>query len=209
MTFRLRLGARLTLALVLGCVAPQELIIAAEKVLVDHDDSYLYRLPYADEVSYAVIQGWGSPLSHTGPEHYAVDFRMPIGTAVHAAREGIVVAIEQMHERGCWSSGCARFANYVAIRHTDGTIGEYFHLKKNGVLVGLGDSVARGQLIAHSGNTGYSNTPHLHFGVYTTTTDGRRRSIDIRFVTSSGIVNRPRSGSHYRTANSRLSVSAR
>jgi murein DD-endopeptidase MepM/ murein hydrolase activator NlpD len=104
---------------------------------------------------------------------------------------------------------CTQLANYVAIRHSDGTIGEYFHLQKDGVLVGRGEAIVRGQQIAFSGNTGYSNVPHLHFGVYTTTTDGGRRSIDIRFVTSTGILVRPRSGSRYRTASSRLSVSAR
>ncbi len=209
MTFRLRIGAQAVLALSLVSVCLQSRILAAERALVDHDDSYLYRLPYADEVSYAVLQGWGSPLSHTGREHYTIDFRMPEGTPVHAAREGVVIAVEQVNEHGCWSSHCARFANYVAIRHSDGTIGEYFHLQKDGVLVAEGETVRRGQQIAFSGNTGYSNAPHLHFGVYTTTTDGRRHSIDIRFVTSTGIVNRPRSGSHYRTASSRLSVSAR
>ncbi|MGD8324698.1 MAG: peptidoglycan DD-metalloendopeptidase family protein, partial [Gammaproteobacteria bacterium] len=144
MTFRLRFraGARLALLLVGAWVCAST--TASEFVLVDHDDSYLYRLPYADEVSYAVIQSWGSPLSHTGTEHYTVDFGMPEGTPVHAAREGVVVAVEETHERGCWSTGCAQLANYVAIRHSDGTIGEYFHLQKRGVLVARGEFVARG-----------------------------------------------------------------
>jgi murein DD-endopeptidase MepM/ murein hydrolase activator NlpD len=209
MTFRLRPGARATLALLLGFVLQQQFSAASELPVVDHDDGYLYRLPYADEQSYAVIQAWGSPLSHKGREHYAIDFGMPVGTPVHAAREGVVVALEQSHERGCWSGDCVRFANYVAVRHSDGTIGEYLHLHKDGVLVGLGEKVRRGQQIALSGNTGYSNAPHLHFGVYVTTSDGHRRSIDIRFESSGGIVTRPRSGIRYRTAPARLSVSAR
>lgn len=177
-------------------------------MLVDHDDSYRYRLPYADTVSFAVIQSWGSPLSHTGSEHYTVDFRMPVGTPVHAAREGVVLEVQDVHEHGCWSTGCGRYANYVAIAHADGTVGEYFHLSKNGVLVAVGDVVERGQQIALSGNTGYTNIPHLHFGVYAPGADGRRRSIDIRFETSVGIVSRPRSGRRYRNV-SRLSVARR
>lgn len=209
MTFRLRIGAGATLALLLSCAWVYEATIASELALVDHDDSYLYRLPYADKVSYAVIQSWGSSLSHVGAEYYTIDFGMPEGTPVHAAREGVVIAVEEMHERGCWSTDCARFANYVAIQHSDGTIGEYFHLQRDGSLVTPGEVVARGQRIALSGNTGYTNVPHLHFGVYLPTSDGVRRSIDIRFLTSNGVVFRPRSGSRYRTAGSRLSVSSR
>lgn len=207
MTFRLRFGAWALLALFAGLAWAQS--SASPYATVDHDDSYLYRLPYADAVSYVVSQTWGSPLSHTGAEHYTVDFAMPEGTAVHAAREGVVIAVADEHERGCWSTDCVRFANHVAIRHSDGTIGEYFHLQKDGALVAVGESVERGQRIAFSGNTGYTNIPHLHFGVYTTTSNGDRRSIDIRFVTSTGIIARPRSGGLYQTSASRLSVSTR
>jgi murein DD-endopeptidase MepM/ murein hydrolase activator NlpD len=209
MKLRLRIGARAILALLLCCACVHAPIGASEYAYVDHDDGYLYRLPYGDDVSYAVIQAWGSPLSHTGFEHYTVDFGMPEGTPVHAARDGIVVGVEHRHEHGCWSKHCEAYANFVAIRHSDGTIGEYFHLQKNGVLVAAGDPVTRGQQIALSGNTGYTNVPHLHFGIYAPAPNGGRRSIDFRFVTSNGIVVRPRAGSRYRTAASRLSVSSR
>lgn len=209
MTLRLQFRARAVLALLVGCACTIEHAAGSEFVQVDHDDGYLYRLPYADEVSYAVIQSWGSPLSHTGVEHYTVDFGMPVGTPVHAAREGVVVEVEQENTESCWTRGCDEYANFVAILHSDGTIGEYFHLHKDGVIVQPGQTVSRGQQIAFSGNTGYSTTPHLHFGVYAPTVSGRRRSIDIRFVTSAGIVIRPRTGNRYRTAASRLSVSVR
>ena len=190
-------------AALLACAAT-----ASEWALVDHDDSYLYRLPYADAVSFPVIQSWGSPLSHTGTEFYTVDFRMPVGTPVHAARDGIVVSVQEQHERACWSSGCGRYANYVVIEHSDGTFAEYFHLQKEGVIVTRGEKVVRGQHIALSGNTGYTNTPHLHFGVYAPVSEGGRRSIDIRFVTTRGIVTRLRSGRSYRN-EPRLSVAGR
>ena len=207
MSFRLLTGAMA--ALLLGHALAIHIAAASDYTPVDHDDSYLYRLPYADGVSFIVIQSWGSPLSHTGTEYYAVDFAMPEGTPVHAARDGIVVALEEGNNTGCWSKDCERLANHVAVRHSDGTVAEYFHLQQDGVQVTIGEHVARGQQIALSGNTGYSNTPHLHFGVYTTTSSGERRSIDIRFRTSSGIVSPPRSGGRYRTSASQLSVSAR
>ncbi len=51
------------------------------------------------------------------------------------------------------------------VRHVDGTVARYIHLKKNGVLVRLGNKVRQGQKIALSGNTGQTGGPHLHFDV--------------------------------------------
>jgi murein DD-endopeptidase MepM/ murein hydrolase activator NlpD len=55
-----------------------------------HDDDHLYALPYAIGNSYRVLQGYGSRFSHTGLEAFAIDFDMPEGTPVHAARGGVV-----------------------------------------------------------------------------------------------------------------------
>lgn len=163
----------------------------------DHDDYYIYALPYGQDRAYPVIQGWGSRFTHTGPEHFTVDFRMPEGSFVHAAREGVVAMVEDSHELGCFEPGCGRFANFVIILHDDDTTGEYYHLQHRGVLVRPGDRVARGQPIALSGNTGRSNTPHLHFGVYRATAWGRTQSIGIQFESRRGVVSRPRVGALY------------
>ncbi len=163
----------------------------------DHDDDYLYRLPYAKGKKYWVIQGYGSRFSHTGLEEYTVDFDMSVGTPVYAAREGVVAQLEDSHSRGCWGSGCSRYANYLVILHPDGTTGEYYHLKRNGVVVELGHRVERGQLIAYSGNTGHTTMPHLHFGVYRADTWGRTQSLQVKFQTSTGVINRIRAGRVY------------
>jgi murein DD-endopeptidase MepM/ murein hydrolase activator NlpD len=55
--------------------------------------------------------------------------------------------------------------NYVFVKHTDGTMGRYFHLTRHGALVEVGDSVQQGDVIARSGNSGDSAEPHLHFDV--------------------------------------------
>lgn len=174
--------------------------LGAHGTAIDHDDTYLYRLPYADDGAFPVLQSYGSPLTHVGSERYTVDFAMPIGTPVHAAREGEVISVESRQDRACFTSGCGKFANRVAIRHADGTIGWYFHLAKASVLVDVGDRVQRGQVIALSGNTGYSNVPHLHFGVYAELGEGELQSIDVRFSTNNGVVRRLRPGGRYKNA---------
>jgi murein DD-endopeptidase MepM/ murein hydrolase activator NlpD len=162
-----------------------------------HDDAYLYGLPYAPDRSFRVLQGYGSRFSHTGREQYAIDFDMRIGTPVHAARSGVVARIEESNSKGCWDDDCGAYANYIVVMHDDGTTGEYYHLDHNGVLVEVGDRVSRGQEIGRSGNTGHTTMPHLHFAVYRAVTWGRTQSIAVRFRTADGIINRPRRGARY------------
>jgi murein DD-endopeptidase MepM/ murein hydrolase activator NlpD len=161
---------------------------------VEHAGDYAYRLPYANGASFRILQGFGSRFSHTGLERYAVDFDMPIGTPVHASRDGIVVMLEESHDRGCWARDCADAANYVVILHDDGTTGEYYHLQKDGVLVSQGERVHRGQKIALSGNTGHTTMPHLHFAVYRAASWGRTQSLPFRFVSGGGPIDEPRPG---------------
>jgi len=162
-----------------------------------HDDDHPYSLPYSSGKSYQVIQGYGSRFSHTGLEKFAVDFNMPVGTPVHAARAGIVARIEESHSRGCWEDGCGKFANFIIILHGDGTTGEYFHLSKYGAIVEVGENVAQGQKIGHSGNTGHTTMPHLHFAVYRAIEWGRTQSIPVRFLGAKGMIDRPRRGARY------------
>ena len=109
------------------------------RVDADHDDGYLYRLPYGDEVSFPIIQGYGAKLSHRGAERFTLDFGMPVGTPVHAARDGVVALIEDSHDDGCAREECGRYANFVVVLHSDGTTGEYFHLERKSVRVQFGE----------------------------------------------------------------------
>ena len=166
----------------------------------DHDDEYLYRLPYGDDVSFQIIQGYGAKLSHRGAERFTLDFGMPVGTPVHAARDGVVVLVEDSHDLGCAREECAPLANFVVVLHSDGTTGEYFHLERGSAEVRMGQRVARGQRLARSGNTGFSTAPHLHFGVYRTGRDQTTESLAVRFKARGGAVGVPRSGARYLNA---------
>jgi murein DD-endopeptidase MepM/ murein hydrolase activator NlpD len=87
---------------------------------------------------------------------------MPIGTAVVAARNGTVFLVEDGFTDGTRTAGQE---NYINILHADGSVAGYVHLTRNGALVELGQSVAQGQVIGLSGDTGSSSEPHLHFHV--------------------------------------------
>lgn len=163
----------------------------------EHDDEHLYALPYAPGAAWRVLQGYSSRFSHRGLEAFAVDFDMPEGSPVHAARSGIVARVVDTHDWGCWYAGCDRYANYIVILHSDGTTGEYYHLEHDGALVEVGDPVRRGQLIGLSGNTGHSTRPHLHFAVYRAAPGGETQSIPVLFETTEGVVKRPRRGAIY------------
>lgn len=58
------------------------------------------------------------------------------------------------------------FGQTILIDHGNGFTTRYAHL--SAIYVRVGDPVSRGQVIAASGNTGCSTGPHLHFGVYIT-----------------------------------------
>src|SRR5436190_3460412 len=149
-----------------------------------HDENAVYRLPYAAGNRYKVSQGYSGSFSHKGSNQYAIDWQMPEGTPDFAARDGLVVKVKDDSNTGGSSMKYDPFNNYVLIRHNDGTLGHYCHLQKGGVTVKPGQAVKAGQLIAHSGNTGFSSGPHLHFSVFKTK-DGRERiSLPVKFQAS-------------------------
>lgn len=149
-----------------------------------HDDSYRYSLPYATGSAFRVTQGYGGKFSHQGSNLHSIDWRMPVGTPVRAARGGLVVKVRDGSDVGGAHARFACYNNYVLVRHDDGTLGQYCHLKKGGVKVREGDRVAEGDTIALSGNTGFSSGPHLHFSVYKIKNANERESIPVKFRTA-------------------------
>jgi murein DD-endopeptidase MepM/ murein hydrolase activator NlpD len=164
-----------------------------------HDDSYIYQLPLASGTSVRVSQGYNGGYSHKGLSAYAIDFSLPIGTPVYAAREGDVVGVDVSSNLGGNSPEYRPYMNYVNIRHSDGTLGNYYHLKFGGSAVKIGDVVKKGQLIAYSGNTGYTTAPHLHFSVSKVDPISMRRpmNLPIKIQTVQGIVSNPHEGEYY------------
>ncbi|MBZ4189690.1 M23 family metallopeptidase [Niabella beijingensis] len=146
--------------------------------------SFVYDLPYPKGTSRTLVQGYFTQFTHK--RRAALDFKMPIGSPVCAAREGVVVRTKEDGDQGGIRKSNRPHANYVVIQHADSSRAGYWHLKKESVLVNVGDTVKKGQLIAYSGNTGYTYFPHLHFIVWTFDRNGRFKQMPTRFHTKKG-----------------------
>jgi murein DD-endopeptidase MepM/ murein hydrolase activator NlpD len=98
------------------------------------------------------------PILHVWKLHDGTDFGAACGSPVHAAAAGTITA--EYFNVG--------YGNRVMMNngHVDGIdLGtSYNHL--SGFAARVGQHVARGQLIAYSGMTGYATGCHIHFMVY-------------------------------------------
>jgi murein DD-endopeptidase MepM/ murein hydrolase activator NlpD len=191
-----------TLFLTLCCIAslnafcqlPDRQIHDLKTGRMKDDTSFVYWLPYKKGNSYLFIQGANSKMSHQN--ELSFDFKMKQGTSICAAREGVVIATKADSDHGGMKAEYLADGNHIIIQHADGSVAQYWHLKKDGVLVKVGDNVQKGQIIGLSGNTGYTAFPHLHFQVI----DAAGKEILPRFETKKGnIYLRP--GRWYKAVN--------
>jgi hypothetical protein len=149
---------------------------------IKNDSSYIYTLPFAKGDKHLLIQAYNSKMSHKS--ELSLDFKMKIGSPVCAARGGLVVAIKKDSDVGGLKDEYLSQGNHIIILHNDGSKAMYWHFKKDGVLVNVDDTVAKGELIGYSGNTGYTAFPHLHFQVE----DKNGKEIATRFLTKKGVI---------------------
>jgi murein DD-endopeptidase MepM/ murein hydrolase activator NlpD len=104
--------------------------------------------PFGDRERPRTRMGSGSK------NHKGTDIAVPSDTRVLASAPGIVKKVGSVK----WGEG-----NYIIISHSGGYETHYYHL--NDRVVRVGDHVRAKQLIGHSGNTGNSSGPHLHFQI--------------------------------------------
>ncbi len=94
------------------------------------------------------------PIARRTQLHEGVDFHATVGTPVHTVASGRVVKAGQ-------ESG---YGNVVKIDHPGGFETVYAHLSR--IDVHAGQHVTGGQVIAKSGDSGWSTAPHLHFELH-------------------------------------------
>lgn len=108
-----------------------------------------------------VMHGWISsyfgqrpdPFTGRNAFHRGLDFAGPAGSQVVSVASGVVT----------FSKDRFGYGRTVEVNHGNGYVTRYAHNQK--ALVGVGDTVQKGQPIALIGSTGRSTGPHLHFEV--------------------------------------------
>lgn len=144
----------------IGVMPTNSTSIACENAQYTDYTTSPYVLPYPVGDSYRVDLNQCSSSYHApgGPDQFAVDFAMPIGSTITASRGGTVVYVEE-------SGADFGFPNNLVIVKVGDQYDQYMHLTQNGALVNEGSFVAKGQAIGESGATGLAGYPHLHFVV--------------------------------------------
>ena len=116
-------------------------------------ESASFRSPVAGQVT----SGFGPrrhPVTGEHDHHDGVDIAAPVGTPVRSPFAGRVVEVKD-HDR---------LGQVVVVEHAGGYRSVYGHLDSAAVTPGT--VVGEGQIIAHSGASGRTTGPHLHFGLY-------------------------------------------
>ncbi len=103
--------------------------------------------------------------AHQGTDFGLRDFAvMDSGVTVIAAAPGIVIAaVDGLFDRSK-AAITGGYGNYVAV-NSNGYLIYYAHLKKNTILVKVGDTLQVGDIIGQVGSSGKSSDPHLHFEI--------------------------------------------
>lgn len=145
------------------------------------DKRAVYLLPWAHGSKQTLSQGYLGRTTHQGL--YALDFALPEGTPIYAARAGVVLRVKQDSDRGGLMASDAEEGNLIEVMHDDATWAIYAHLQYHGAEVQVGQRVKAGERIGLSGKTGLASGPHLHFAVYRADWTGPK-SIPTVFQTS-------------------------
>lgn len=87
--------------------------------------------------------------------HQGTDYAAGSGTPVRAIGDGMVIA----------AGARGGYGNVIDVRHTNGIVTRYGHLRGFAKGVRGGTRVAMGQTIGYVGMTGLATGPHLHFEV--------------------------------------------
>ena len=123
-------------------------------------------VPVVDEVNYIIPilnpdgkigSGFGMrfhPILKIRRLHTGIDFKVPEGTDILAAADGEVI-FSQSSDKG--------YGNHVKIKHPDGTITLYAHMRDIDVEKGI--QIKQGEKVGTVGNTGVSLSAHLHFEI--------------------------------------------
>jgi murein DD-endopeptidase MepM/ murein hydrolase activator NlpD len=133
----------------------RERVLSREASLRAHKVPRLWRQPFIRPRTARITSVFGSGRQVNGvwrSRHYGLDIAGPKGAPVRVSNRGVVALVGNFFYGG----------NSIFVHHGDGIMTVYHHLSR--VLVAVGDTVERGQLIGKVGATGRVTGPHLHWG---------------------------------------------
>lgn len=133
---------------------------------MDHDPDYGDLVDYmCGNRTYDLSSGY----DHQGTDYFTYPFawyKMDNQQVeiIAAAAGTIVFKRDGQFDRQCAMTGA--LSNAVVLRHADGTMTHYLHMKQGSVTnKAVGDTVATGEYLGIVGSSGSSTGPHLHFEV--------------------------------------------
>jgi murein DD-endopeptidase MepM/ murein hydrolase activator NlpD len=88
-------------------------------------------------------------------KHAGTDYAAPLGTPVRAVADGVIA----------FAGRRSGYGNFIEIRHANGLVTRYGHLRRFAADTRTGAHVAMGATIGYVGMTGLATAPHLHFEV--------------------------------------------
>jgi murein DD-endopeptidase MepM/ murein hydrolase activator NlpD len=87
--------------------------------------------------------------------HTGTDYAAPMGTPVRAIGDGVVI----------FAGRSGGYGNMIDIRHRNGMVSRYGHMRNFAPEMRPGARVAMGSTIGYVGMTGWATGPHLHFEI--------------------------------------------
>ncbi len=95
------------------------------------------------------------PIFGTWRKHTGTDYAAAMGTPIRAIGDGVVI----------FAGRRGGYGNAVDIRHANGMVSRYGHMRNFATSTRVGTRVTMGSTIGYVGMTGYATGPHLHFEI--------------------------------------------
>lgn len=95
------------------------------------------------------------PIFGTWRKHKGTDYAAAMGTPIRAIGDGVVI----------FAGRRGGYGNAVDIRHPNGMVSRYGHMRNFATGTRVGSRVTMGSTIGYVGMTGYATGPHLHFEI--------------------------------------------
>ncbi|KAF4652158.1 hypothetical protein FOZ61_009877, partial [Perkinsus olseni] len=145
----------------------------------------LKTFPLVGKGPFLCTQAAGGSLTHFAHAgtNYALDFRCEAGTPVRSVCDGRVIDVRAANTCGGIDVDSLYKWNSITIQSLkDSICFDYVHLSADGMTVKVNDLVTEGQIIATSGDVGFTPEPHLHFqGLKSSAPDAPSVPLKFRF----------------------------